>query len=340
MAPVAAMLSAYAMHNYRRKGETSMKRKNLSTLSVGIILIGLLIVRCTEPLVPKINILSPDPSVPVVSAIDPLDLIDPILVDVEVAFPPTIDECAGLVYPVYPGTLSVTLQEMDDWEVLQEWEIDASGWWNDTNDGIQGQITIGGVGSEQSWSTYRLTVSIKNAQGPVKRWVDLRVERPIADFPGGIYTVAVSSITQQPASCVLPQAGLDAVMGILGGQTFTVVLPDADAFPADVTFPLPEPVGTIVVHGTVDGGTNDIVFDPLTLDGIDLGPYNLPGFNCLVGGSADGAIDGQVRLDDLDGTIRVFDMSVGTGTGTGDCILNSPPPDCNLFIRFDGDAPF
>ena len=120
---------------------------------------------------------------------------------------------------------------------------------------------------------------------------------------------------------------------------FQVTLFDAGVYPTWVSLPLPSPVGTIDVYARLDEPNNDIAFDPIG-HAIDFGQLNMPipGGNCLIQGTADGAIDGQTPLpDDLDGTIRVSEMQVSVGSGTGDCILTTPDPECSLYITIDGD---
>ena len=44
-----------------------------------------------------------------------------------------------------------------------------------------------------------------------------------------------------------------------------------------------------------------------------------------------------MSTDDLDGTIRISDMTVSIGSGQGGCILD-PSAYCVLYIRVDGDG--
>jgi hypothetical protein len=304
-------------------------------------MVGLFTVRCTGPSIPTVSFLSPTVGEPVVAAVDPLDA--PVVLDVEVAFPPAVNPCAGLTFPVLPETLAVKLQQMDDSTPLNEWVVDASGWWNDTYDAIQGQITIGGASSGQSWGVYRICVTIENEMGPVEYDVCrvVRVEKPITTYVGGMYSVRVTGIHQAPGACILPDFLLGPVNETLLPLTFPVTTFDAASYPATVALPLPPPLGTMEINARLDEPNNDIAFDPVTL-AIDFGqlalPIPVPGVNCLVQGTAEGAIDGQVLLDDLDGTIRVSQIAVSTGSGQGNCILVTPAdPACSLYIRFDGD---
>ncbi len=315
-----------------------MRGKNLPVLVLGVVLLGFFVVRCSQPMVPVIQFIAPTGSTPIVAETDPLDA--PQTVDVEIAFPPTVNPCAGMTYPVFPETLSLSLQQMDDTQVVQEWPIDASGWWNETQDRIQGQITIGGETSGQSWAAYRIKATISNAQGPVEASVSLRVEKPIEQLTGGWYDVKVVSIRQTPENCILPQIALGVVHDIMAQYPpLQVQIPAGSEYPDAITFPLPDPIGPLTLYAVLDVTSNDIVFpDPVTLAGIDLGPYNIPGFNCLVGGSGDGWVDGEVDPEDMDATIRIFDMSVSTGSGSGSCNLSPPSEDCVLWVTLDGNA--
>ncbi len=318
-----------------------MKRSRFVVPAVGLFLIGLFTVRCTDPTIPVIRILSPTSSDPVVAEVDPLGA--PVVADVEVLFPPVVNPCAGATFPVLPETLSVTLKQLVDGTPVNEWAIDASSWWNETFDAIQGQITIGGESSGQSWGAYLLCVSIENLEGGAEEACSsLRVERPIAEFAGGQFQVRVARIEQSALNCLLPQFALDEIMNLFAAETFDVTVPDGDGYPASIVIPLPEPIGEIEVEAALVPETNDIVFSPVTLAGIDLGlyePLNPLGLNCLIGGTADGSIDGQVDPDDLDGRIRAFDLTIGLGSGGGSCILKAPAadPPCRLIVTIDGD---
>jgi hypothetical protein len=128
------------------------------------------------------------------------------------------------------------------------------------------------------------------------------------------------------------------VLGIIEPlMPMQIYAPGGSEYPTSILLPLPPPIGALVVDADLDEGANDVVFDPVSMAGIDLGPFDIPGFNCLVGGTADGYFNGQVDPDDIDGVARVFDMEVGLGTGTGDCLLATPPAECQLFIALDGD---
>jgi hypothetical protein len=318
-----------------------MKRSSYFVLALGVFLVGLFTVRCTEPTIPIVRFLSPMAGVPIVAEVDPLDA--PVVVDVEVAFPPAVNPCAGLTFPVLPGTLAVTLRQMDDLTVVNEWAIDASGWWNETNDAIAGQITIGGESSGQSWSAYSVCVNIANAMGPVPYKVcqTVRVEKPIATYTGGTYEVRITGISQSPDGCILPKVLLAPVNQIIATLDFDVTTFDAADYPTSIALPLPDPIGMMYVDAQLDVPNNDLAFDPVT-HAIDFGQINLPievpGVNCLVEGTATGAIDGQVLPDDLDGKIAVSQIAVSQGSGQGSCTISTPSdPACKLYIAIDGD---
>lgn len=317
-----------------------MKRSSFFVMAVGLVLVGLFTIRCTGPSTPVITFLSPTAGEPIVATDDPVDT--PITVSVDVAFPPAINPCAGTTFAVIPSTLRVTLKQMDDSTVLNEREIDASGWWTQTMDEIQGEITIGGETSGESWGVYWLCVYIENEQGPVENdaCLAIRVEKPIDTYVGGTYTVRITGLRQSPAGCILPDIVLGPVNDMIGPLTFQVTMVDAGLYPTSISLPLPYPIGIINVDARVDETNNDIAFDPVE-HAIDFGQLNLPipGGNCLIQGTADGAIDGQTSpgADDLDGTIRVSGMEVSLGSGAGDCILTTPDPECSLYITIDGN---
>jgi len=317
-----------------------MKRSSTLVLACGLLMVGLFTIRCTEPTIPIVKILSPGAGVPIVAEVDPLD--SPIVIDVEVSFPPAVNPCAGLTFPVLPETLTVTLKETDDSVPLNEWVIDASGWWNDTFDSISGQIAIGGESSDQSWGVYSICVYIENEMGPVKgqKCRAVRVEKPITTFTGGTYEVRITGLNQSPSACILPDILLGPVNEMLAPLTFEVETYDAGIYPTSIDLLLPDPIGIMSVTARLDEANNDLAFDPLTHT-IDFGQLSLPipieGANCLIQGTAQGAIDGQTRPDDLDGHIGVSQIEVTTGSGAGDCALSTPDPACTLFISIDGD---
>jgi hypothetical protein len=125
----------------------------------------------------------------------------------------------------------------------------------------------------------------------------------------------------------------DLILELLEDAQYNVKLPSAAGEFTEVEIVLPVPfIGPITVTAARDGA--ELVFDPVTLDGIDLSDFGLPGVACLVGGTAAGSTNGFGN-DELQVTITVSDMSV-TPSGGGTCDLPRPGPTCGLEVISDG----
>ena len=315
-----------------------MNRKNLSVLTLGLLLLGFLIVRCAPSLDPIIQFLDPPTMLRFVSGSDPIE--PPIVVPVEVYFPPTVNPCAGNIpLPVDPDTLEVKLQRLLDTEVQEEWEIDTSGWlWDEAFETVTGEVTIGGEVAGHNRSAYGIWVSISNGSGVATARQLVRVEIPVTMFFGGYYPTKITSFTQTPAGCVLPDFAIELINDQLSEVVFGVQAPPASQIPATpavfTNIPL---IGNIDFPTSLDTENNNVNLAPVTIEGIDISLLEIPGYNCIVGGSADGVLYGEVApWADLDGRMRVFNMSIGIGGGSGPCNLVTPGPECNIIINFDG----
>lgn len=285
---------------------------------------------------PAIQFVSPAGSPRYTAASDPTG--DPISIDVEVAFPLEGSGCSPAPPAVIPGTLEVTVQALLDASVQDEVTIDTSSGWTWTGtDSVAGQVSVGGFG----WSLYGIKVCIENGAGSGCATKLVRVEHPVSEFVGRpLYFGRVTQFSQSPANCVIPSIAMSAINNAIKvAPPVYITAPPAADYPAeDVVFQELPLLGTVAFPGSLDTDENNVAMGSVTITGMDLGPLNIPGYNCLIGGSADGALYGEVSPNfDLDGLMRVFDISVGTGSGTGGCGLSTPGASCNIFLTVDGN---
>lgn len=326
-----------------------MKAKDCSVRMIGLLLIGLL----TAPLgtayaqEPVIQIESPAGEPRETSSADPIN--PAITLPVEITFPIVDTPCVGANPPVITSTLDVYLVRTIDGAVQDplaenQWPVNTSGWtWTSGPDHVSGTVTIGGLDSGQDRSRYGIKVCIDNSavvdHCVTGGWV--RVERPVADFKGGTYLYTdVTGFSQSPPGCVL-RAGLEpAINGAFqAAPPFAVQAPAAGAYPATVSFLGLPLIGEVAFDDSyLDTGGNNVVLGTATA-AIDLGPVGLPGYNCYVGGTARGAIYGEVTpYEDLDGQMSISEIEITQSTaGTGTCGLATPDPSCTIVLSIDSD---
>ena len=153
-------------------------------------------------------------------------------------------------------------------------------------------------------------------------------------FSGGSFQFHVTGLNQQPANCVIPQGLLNLLLPLLTGTIYPVNLPPESAYPISFDLNLPF-LDAVSVPAEFRSADREIFFGPVLSPGIDLGAFNIPGLNCLVGGSAEGVTNGltQTRVPLL---IAISEMSVGLGGGTGACSLTAPAPTCVLEVALVG----
>lgn len=148
---------------------------------------------------------------------------------------------------------------------------------------------------------------------------------------GTTYSFAVRSLDQVGPSCLIPQSLLGPLAELLSETAYPVVIPHRTAFPRSIPLEIPL-FGPISVNARLVGDA--LQFDPLEISGIDLGQYGIPGLNCIVGGRAEGWTS-ELGSDTLEVTIRISNMSVTTGPGTGECLLAVTEP-CTITVLSEG----
>lgn len=332
-----------------------MQAKNYPVLMIGLLVLGFLIVPRTAPWEPAEAQAAGEPIIQFVAPagtqryVDDADPIDPAIdIDVEVDFPEAAAACSGAPLPVDHTTLQVRVNRQLDGAVLETWDdIDESSWlWNEQFNHVTGQVTIGGATSGQIRSLYGIEVCISNAAKSRCATKAIRVEHPVSDLEYNAYESKAISFSQS-AGCGLIDPNLIPTLNtIMKNAVFYVYVPSAAEISGhtddDVNFTNIPLLGIMNMTASLNGGTNNVDLAPVTVTGVDLGalPVPLPpSYNCEISGSGDGILYGPVSPgDDLDGEIRVFGITLATGSGSGACTRDATG--CELLIKFDGNPLF
>jgi len=333
-----------------------MQAKNHSVRMIGLLVLGLLVAPYTvlwEPAEaqaagePVIRFVDPPPGEQRYTMTG--DPIDEITMDVAVEFPIIETPCAGTNPPVYTSTLEVYVLRLLDSEIQEAWAVDTtSGWtWTGTApDRVEGQVTIGGPGSDQNRSRYCISVCISNASGKkCERGGCFRAEIPVAEFTAAVYDARGTSFSQGGAGCALipyPDIAIPLINQAMAATEFSVFVPSGDGMAGGagtVSFERIPLIGNVYMPASLNEVANDVNLAEASVSGIDLSWTGFPGTNCSISGKADGILLGEVSPgQDLDGSLRVYDILVGPGGGAGTCELVAAPT-CEFNIWFDGKAP-
>ncbi len=327
-----------------------MRAKHYSVLTVGLLALGFLVGNSLMPWGPTEAQAAGEPIVQITLLSGPersthsADPIDPaITYDVQVDFLEGSSACVGPPPPVDPLTLTVTVREQLDGAVGGTWPVDTSSWsWNTEETQVTGQVTIGGASSGQNRSLYGIHVCISNgAEGCGTKTV--RMEHPVSGFTAGLYTTKGKSFAQTGSGCeLIPSIALPLINEQMAATEFLTIVPSGTqiiAGGAEAEFLGIPLIGSITMPASLDTPGNNVVLEEVSVSGIDLSGIGFPGTNCEISGSADGSLMGEVSPgQDLDGSIRVYDMTLTLGGGTGSCDLVAHP-NCELNISFDGNPP-
>lgn len=185
-------------------------------------------------------------------------------------------------------------------------------------------------------------------------------------FAGGVYNfqlkaipLVTSGIKQTPAGCLVSPALLFALVQAINvaDVPIPILLPAFSAEPFLFELYLPYGMATLSLDNT-RFGNNELTFQPLTVQQVDLGPVQdmiqqlipeFSGFNCLlIAGSESAAEPGAVggSLTPLDGSVplsgdlNISHWRVETGSGEGECnpanINMNPDPSCTLTLTIEG----
>jgi len=156
-------------------------------------------------------------------------------------------------------------------------------------------------------------------------------------FSGGTFLFQVTALSQQPANCVISQGFLDLLLPLLTGANYPVIFPPEASYPTSIDLNLPF-LNAVAVPATFDNAGREIDLGPVLSQGIDLGGFNIANWNCLVGGTAEGRTSGLSQLT-VPLNVSVTQMSVGMGSGEGNCLLllTPPAPNCSLSVSLEGN---
>ena len=314
-----------------------MTRPRLTRIGIFFGVLCMMAVHCANPTLPKISIVSPEQNAVYFGDSGPF------AVDVEVRVP--LPGCGAKTYPIEPTSFTATLQGLLDGEPAGD-PIDVTPSFGEgVLDPETGAYVWTGTVNVSSFGDYELYFTIGNTRGQGANDVFFRVEQTVATFPGGTYTMTVSSLGQNPASCLVPNILLGTITNIIKTAWFMQFLPSGadilaweppNAYP--LTLELPSPLSWVDVVLSLDGFNNDILMDGPPDYTIDFTPfaqkYGLP-LACVITASADGMFNDIDPLDP-DGllTVQILDVQASPG---GTCNLSPPAGDCALIVGIDAD---
>lgn len=327
-----------------------MRSRNYSVLMIGLLTLGFLFVGHATPWGPTEAQAQGEPLIQFVSPpgtpryLETANPIDPAIdIAVEVDFPAASTPCAGAPLPVDPASLAVTVNRLLDAAVLESWAVDTSTWtWNAENNNVTGQVTIGGEISGQGRSLYGIEVCINNSAALACATKGVRVEYPVAGFSAGAYDAKGTSFGQSGAGCnLIPSVAIPLINQQMANTEFLAIVPSGIIMAGGVGntasfigIPL---IGSINMTANLNVPANDVDLAEVEVSGIDLSGIGFPGTNCVISGKADGSLLGEVSPgQDLDGSIRIYDIQLALGGGIGPCTLVAAPT-CELNVKFDGN---
>jgi hypothetical protein len=164
-----------------------------------------------------------------------------------------------------------------------------------------------------------------------------RAEFPVTEFRAAVYAATRgTSFGQGGVGCnLIPPVAFSLINQQMAATEFLTIVPNQGAGTASfIGIPL---IGSIYMTASPNEPANNVDLAEVGVSGIDLSGIGFPGTNCVISGKADGILLGEVSPSlDLDGSIRVYDMELAQGGGTGTCDLVAAPT-CELNIKFDGN---
>jgi len=309
-----------------------MKARNAVRIGICLISFCFLTIHCADPNLPRITIVSPEQNAVIQSSAVPYSLDD-----VELSVP--VPGCGATTVPVDPETFSATLTRLVDGEVLPP-ETDVTSSFDYILDSETGAYTYTGTVELADFGDYQIHFTIQNVTGEGANTLIFRLEPTVEEFPGATLTMSVSSLKQQPASCLFSDLVLPIIYGIIKPKTFELTLPsgaDMAGGPYFLYISLPMPLGDIPVWLSLDVLNNDILIDGPDIYTIDLtGLAPIPGFDCMITASADGVFN-DIDPNDPDGSLTIGITDVQPSPWGEGCTLSPPTGDCALIVGMDGD---
>jgi len=305
-------------------------------LAIAFVFLGVMALHCDPANLPVFQWITPTQNTVFLADYDVA-----LPVDVQVAVPQP--GCGATVFPIDPATFTATLEEWRDGEKLGEEDVTSS-FGEPALDPQFGKYTFSGTVDLPGFGDWHLVARVSNANGQGSSALSVQMLQNVASFQGGLYKMTVSGLDQNPNNCLLPDALLPIIKGIVGGTWFALTLPSSEdilnnenTYP--LTIPLPYPLGNVNVWLSVDTAENAILIDgpeDYTIDLTGLVPPPFTGFDCVITAGANGIFD---DLDpwDPDGALTISIVDVQASPG-GNCTLASPTGDCDLIVEMDGDT--
>ncbi len=214
---------------------------------------------------------------------------------------------------------------------------------------LDGNYTWNVPVSTFAYSDYDIVAVVRNNNpGANERSasVGLRVDSPADSFPGGFYTLKISSVSQVPGSCLINQFLLSMAVGMIKDSlTFPHRVPSGAEIYAGpgqelehtVSFPLPFPEVSAML--SIDLQNNTIVYTgqgEYVINFAGLVPPDFPGYDCIIGTTVDGVVN-DLDPNDPDGTFSFSLTSIEEAPG-GSCSLSLPSSGvCQLNVNVDAD---
>jgi len=287
---------------------------------------------CFDPNLPFLRVVSPAPETFV--AAPALPYLQP--VEARVPLP----GCGAAVFAADPETFAAALRVLDDGTVFSEEDVTAAFGAPATDPGI-GETAWSCEVALPAFGEYEILLSVGNERGTGTALAKVSVMPPAAAFPGGWYLMSLSSMEQEPARCLAPQALLDLLHPVIKDLVFPVTLPSAgeilaagNAFPLNIALPSPLPSIPVVLRVDEEAGG-------VRMDGPDDFRFNLsgllpfPGLDCVLHASIEGGFH-DLDPADPDGRLAM-NLTVEPVPG-GDCSLVPAGEDCVLVFGLDGDT--
>jgi hypothetical protein len=166
-------------------------------------------------------------------------------------------------------------------------------------------------------------------------------------FAGGVYTMRMSNITQNPATCIMSGVTQNLIRNFARTIDLNLFLPSAATIlalqdagtPYPLTIDLPSPLTDVDVTLTLDPTWQDILMDgPDVYVADTAGVLPFSGVDCVITGSADGIFD-DINTEPLTGTLTIDVTDVQASPGGACNLLWAPAGVCQLILTVDAGSP-
>jgi hypothetical protein len=313
-----------------------MRKTGRVKIVIALLFLGVLALHCNPSNLPIFQWVTPAQNTVFLADFDV-----PLPTEVVVAVPQP--GCGATVFPIDPATFTATLESWRDGALLSDEDVTAS-FDAPVLDPTLGKYTFSGTVDLPGFGDWRIVARVSNANGEGAGTLKVQVLQNVANFQGGLYKMTVSNLDQNPNNCLLPDALLPIIKGIVGGTWFPLTFPSAEDILNNsnyypISIPLPYPLGNVDVTLSVDTAKNAILIDgpdDYTIDLTGLVPPPFTGFDCVITAAANGIFD---DLDpwDPDGSLTISISNVQPSPGKT-CTLVSPSGSCDLIVDLDAST--